>query len=324
MLETNKPYMFGSSTTTTTATTAPVSSQSNTNNHLPGLQQHHHNNFYYTGGGNNNRQEEESTEGEHYTSYHHGQPARLNSAFGRHLEANYTYKENTTSFTRPIVYSSPIVKREEASLIMPPTKPPVPLDEPAESSWFENSTLAHSDGLYADSSDGKRIKRRKEMTSKMEKLNSDFLDKKEGLYTENLVLINTELKEAHGDTHYQYVEGLRNLEGSRQKMIDDGRLFKEYQKQVTDKQFQLEIYQAQEEYTAETQEIREKLFTILEEKRRKLKEDKDNCDLAYDVVLESQSRLHKRNLRKRGPENADNKASKRKQMNDILFFVFIF
>ena len=32
---------------------------------------------------------------------------------------------------------------------------------------------------------------------------------------------------------------------------------------------------------AETQDIREKLFTVLEEKRRKLKEDKDNCDLAY-------------------------------------------
>lgn len=81
-----------------------------------------------------------------------------------------------------------------------------------------------------------------------------------------MVLVNTELKEAHQgkynqipeiiyantlflDTHYHYVEGLRNLEGLRQKMIDDGRLFKEYQKQVTDKQFQLEIYQAQEEYT---------------------------------------------------------------------------
>jgi hypothetical protein len=32
-------------------------------------------------------------------------------------------------------------------------------------------------------------------------------------------------------------------------MIHDGQLFKEYQKQVTDKQFQLEIYQAEEEYT---------------------------------------------------------------------------
>lgn len=82
------------------------------------------------------------------------------------------------------------------------------------------------------------------------------------------------------------------------------------------------------------------MFTILEEKRRKLKEDKDNCDLAYgkyplfylvcvtytafylDVVLESQSRLHKRNLRRRGPENSDTKSSKRKQFNDILFFLF--
>lgn len=172
MLETNKPYMFGSSTTTTT--TAPQSSQTSTTNHLPVLQQHHHNNFYY-----GNRQEEE-VEQEHYTSYH-GQPARLNSAFGRHLDNNYTYKDNNTSFTRPIVYSSPpVIKREEPSLIIPPTKPPVPLEEPAESSWFDNSTVIHSDGLYADSSDSKRIKRRKEMTSKMEKLNLDFLDKKEG------------------------------------------------------------------------------------------------------------------------------------------------
>lgn len=35
----------------------------------------------------------------------------------------------------------------------------------------------------------------------------------------------------------------------RQKMIGDGVLFREYQNQVTDKQFQLEIYQAEEEYT---------------------------------------------------------------------------
>ncbi|CEI88327.1 hypothetical protein RMCBS344292_02718 [Rhizopus microsporus] len=109
----------------------------------------------------------------------------------------------------------------------------------------------------------------------------------------------------------------------RRKMIDDGQLFREYQKQVTDHQFQLEIYQAEEEYLLETQEIREKLFSVLEEKRRKLKEDKDNCDLAYDAVLDSQSRLHKRNLRKRGTENMENKANKRKQMNDILFIITI-
>lgn len=51
------------------------------------------------------------------------------------------------------------------------------------------------------------------------------------------------------DAHYHYIEGLRNLEEMRQKMISDGVLFREYQNQVTDKQFQLEIYQAEEEYT---------------------------------------------------------------------------
>ncbi|KAI8093990.1 Sds3-like-domain-containing protein [Thamnidium elegans] len=355
MLETNKPYMFGSTTTTTTTTT--TSNQTSSSNHLPGIQQSsqqqqqqqqqqqpqqqqqniqqqqqhqqrpiHHTNFYY------GRQEEEAEEA--YGSYH-GQPARLNSAFGRHLD-NYTYKPtNDTSFsTRPIVYSpaattttttTTVIKREEPNLILPTTSStPVAVVEDSESSWFDNSTVVHSDGLYADSSDNKRIKRQKEMSSKMEKLNLDFLEKKEGLYSEKLVLINTELKEANLDAHYQYIEGLRNIEEMRQKMISDGVLFREYQNQVTDKQFQLEIYQAEEEYTAETQEIREKLFTILEEKRRKLKEDKDNCDLAYDVVLESQSRLHKRNLRRRGPENSDNKSNKRKQMNDILFFFFLF
>lgn len=35
--------------------------------------------------------------------------------------------------------------------------------------------------------------------------------------------------------------------------------------------------------------------------------------ITLDVIFDSQSRLHKRNLRKRGTENSDNKANKRKQ-----------
>jgi hypothetical protein len=51
------------------------------------------------------------------------------------------------------------------------------------------------------------------------------------------------------DKHIDYLDGLRDLEYKRQKMIEDGILFKEYQNQVTDNQFRLEIYQAEEEYT---------------------------------------------------------------------------
>jgi hypothetical protein len=44
------------------------------------------------------------------------------------------------------------------------------------------------------------------------------------------------------------LDSLRELEVQRQKMIEKSRLFLEYQEQVTDNQFRLEIYQAEEEY----------------------------------------------------------------------------
>ncbi|KAL7308192.1 hypothetical protein PS15m_012078 [Mucor circinelloides] len=178
------------------------------------------------------------------------------------------------------------------------------------------SSTAPSSGEVStlEAGDNKKIKRRKEMTGIIEDLNKDFLKRKEKFYVEKLHAINQELKSAHQDTHPSYLDGLKDLEAIRRKTINDGVLFRKYQNEVTDNQFQLEIYQAEEEYTAEIQDIREKLFASLDEKRRKLKEEKDNCDLAYDVILESQSRLHKRNLRKREKEHPESKSSKKKQL----------
>lgn len=73
---------------------------------------------------------------------------------------------------------------------------------------------------------------------------------------------------------------------------------------MTDRQFNQEIALAEEEYMVsamimhlqsipvlltrcyvknEKRGVREKLFATLEEKRRKLKEDKDNCELSYGM-----------------------------------------
>ncbi|KAG2213645.1 hypothetical protein INT46_000820 [Mucor plumbeus] len=187
-----------------------------------------------------------------------------------------------------------------------------PTPTPTPTSLLSTSAVAEVSTLEAG--DNKKIKRRKEMTGIMEDLNKDFIKKREKLYIEKLNAVNQELKEANQDKHSTYIDGLKDLEMIRKKTIDDGVLFRKYQNEVTDNQFQLEIYQAEEEYTAEIQDIREKLFAGLDEKRRKLKEEKDNCDLAYDVILESQARLHKRNLRKREKEHPENKSSKKKQL----------
>ncbi|KAG1152105.1 hypothetical protein G6F37_001901 [Rhizopus arrhizus] len=322
MLETNKPFIFSSSTSTTTTTnnnTSTSNDSDNNNNNSPPLPNNTTNelpspanvltrpmnNYYY-------REEKK----EPYIPSYQGQPTRLNSAFS-HPPEEYAYKPNNNGYTQLLPmshqhYSSPtpppnLIKhiKEGSPIYSIKNNYNNNFDADETDSWFDTQY----EGDLGDTS--RKVKRRKEMTLKMEKLNAEFLEKKERLYNEKLLSIDKELKEAH--THIMYLDGLKDLENMRRKMIDNGRLFREYQKQVTDHQFELEIYQAEEEYLLETQEIREKLFSVLEEKRRKLKEDKDNCDLAYDVIFDSQSRLHKRNLRKRGTENSDNKANKRKQ-----------
>ncbi|KAI8333948.1 Sds3-like-domain-containing protein [Chlamydoabsidia padenii] len=173
-----------------------------------------------------------------------------------------------------------------------------------DSGYFDNSTT-----------ENRRVKRRKELNQRIDGLTNDFNQNRERIFAEKLLLIQNEINQAHNNTHQQYKEGLILLESTRQKTIDHGQLFRDYQTQVTDRQFTLEIHHAEEEYLAERNEVREKLFAVLEEKRRKLKEDKDNCDLAYDVVLESHTRMNKRSLRKRGMENGDGKLNKRKQLS---------
>ncbi|KAL1933924.1 hypothetical protein VTP01DRAFT_8014 [Rhizomucor pusillus] len=174
--------------------------------------------------------------------------------------------------------------------------------------WFEGQ----SDGA----AESRRAKKRKEYTARIERINAAFMDSRECLYAEKVAEIQEEVKKVHDGTHVAFLEGVAELENIRIKTIEEGRLFRDYQDSVTDRQFNQEIALAEEEYMNEKRGVREKLFATLEEKRRKLKEDKDNCELSYDILMESQARILKRNLRRRGLDHNDNKANKRKQLSD--------
>lgn len=50
------------------------------------------------------------------------------------------------------------------------------------------------------------------------------------------------------DTHLAFTEAVAELERIRLKTIHDGQLFRQYQEEVTDSQFEQEICQAEEEY----------------------------------------------------------------------------
>lgn len=75
--------------------------------------------------------------------------------------------------------------------------------------------------------------------------------------------------------HEIFDEYLQDLEEERRKSIDDARLMMIYQISTVDHQFQMNSKIVHEESMAERREIQNAMFTVIEEKRRKLKQDKD-------------------------------------------------
>lgn len=114
-----------------------------------------------------------------------------------------------------------------------------------------------------------------------------------------------------------YVECIADLEEKRRKTIDDARLMMIYQISCVDQAFQLKAKVVQEESLAEKRELQQSMFMVLEEKRKKLKQDKD--DEGDFSIHETRNR--RRLLRKKGEPTT---TTKRKQDHILFFLQFFF
>ncbi|RUS21242.1 hypothetical protein BC937DRAFT_93233 [Endogone sp. FLAS-F59071] len=133
------------------------------------------------------------------------------------------------------------------------------------------------------------------------------------IYSDKLKAFQSELRAIQDGTQPEFLERLADLEETREMMIDQKQLFRNFQIECAEKQFELETTQAEEEYMvsqwafkairrrpkfglhsyeiiAEKQGLREKMLAGVEERRRKLKEDKDNLDISngeYEINQKS-------------------------------------
>ncbi|RUP52403.1 Sds3-like-domain-containing protein, partial [Jimgerdemannia flammicorona] len=128
--------------------------------------------------------------------------------------------------------------------------------------------------------ESKKDKRRREFTERMQRLNQEFMENKERIYTDKLKAFQSELRAIQDGTQPEFLERLADLEDTRDTMIDQKRLFRNFQLECAGNQYELETKQAEEEYMAEKQGLREKMLAGVEERRKKLKEDKDNLDIS--------------------------------------------
>ncbi|KAI9484250.1 MAG: hypothetical protein EXX96DRAFT_561518 [Benjaminiella poitrasii] len=225
------------------------------------------------------------------------------------------YKLPPIQATSHIPTPLPSIKHEP-SAFYPFHQPPPPPPSPPPSSQQQLSTYSYSPYLksyndfnqleeyphynYEDMPivNNPTLKKKKDMDERMQNINREFLENNEMLYEEKIKQLQDELKAVEKGRHEIYEELISDLEEKRKKTIDDARSMMIYQILCVDKQFYLDSKIVQEESMAERRELQNAMFLVIDEKRRKLKEDKDG---EGEVGMSAhQTRNRKRMLRKRG------------------------
>ena len=80
-------------------------------------------------------------------------------------------------------------------------------------------------------------------------------------------------------SHEEFEERLFDLEEAKRQAVLSAALFRDYQLEMARKSAQTELQAAEDEYMAEKQGLREKLLASIEERRRQLKDERENLDI---------------------------------------------
>ncbi|CAG8508567.1 11778_t:CDS:2 [Ambispora gerdemannii] len=138
-----------------------------------------------------------------------------------------------------------------------------------------------------------------EINEKMLRMEAELESCKEKLYQEYMNEIINEMKGIQDGTSPEYEERLQMLIEDRDATIYRATTYREYLLEISERIFDEEVAQAEQDYERERQDLIEKLLADVEERRKRLKEEQANYDLMHDSTFEASTRQNSRKLRER-------------------------
>ncbi|CAG8565993.1 1716_t:CDS:2 [Ambispora leptoticha] len=138
-----------------------------------------------------------------------------------------------------------------------------------------------------------------EINEKMLRMEAELESCKEKLYQEYMNEIINEMKGIQDGTSPEYEERLQMLIEERDATIFRANTYREYLIEISERIFDEEVAQAEQDYERERQDLIEKLLADVEDRRRRLKEEQANYDLMHDSTFEASTRQNSRKLRER-------------------------
>lgn len=167
-----------------------------------------------------------------------------------------------------------------------------------ESSGGEGSDTDSSDMDVEDCD-----KRREEYIEDLTELEGQFAILREQLYRERLTQIESKLNEVKAGRATEYIQPLEELQENMRVQLEVGSILRQLRQENIKCKFEAEELAAKQNYESEKQLAWDNVKADLEEKIRRLEEDKNNVDFSTGLWEQSTRRANKK--RKLDPGDPD-------------------
>lgn len=142
---------------------------------------------------------------------------------------------------------------------------------------------------------------RTKITERLQQIDREAFETEERAYLQKVDEIQTEIAMLLRGTHPTFMDGIERLSVERDLMINSANQHHQYLVDMHKRSYNMDRERAGTLYRTEKRSVYDKIAADIEDRRKRLKEEKDNLDINMEFVFESGSRTSsKRNLRKRG------------------------
>jgi len=161
------------------------------------------------------------------------------------------------------------------------------------------------DGSGSDSSDmdvEDCEKRRETYIEDLTELENQFTILREQLYRERLTQIESKLREVKAGGAVEYIQPLEELQENMRVQLEVGSILRQLRQENIQCKFEAEDLAAKQNYESEKQAVKDSVKAELDEKIRRLEEDKNNVDFSTGLWEQSTRRNRKRKLDSMDPD----------------------
>lgn len=147
-------------------------------------------------------------------------------------------------------------------------------------------------------------RRRKECLEDMDDLEKQFSDLKEQLHRERMSQVDLKLDEMRSEVAPEYLHPLEQLQEQMGISTEVAGIWREFELDNINHKYECDLQAARQNFESEKMILYDTVKAELEEKIRRLEEDRHNIDISSDLWNESQMSL-KKNKRRSDPMNPD-------------------